>query len=232
MSRSSQRGKVLRYRALQQRRRLSAQVSAAVSNSGGSTAGPGPTQIPAAATSGAPAGVDAMPVDGLLKDIAHNVQTLLRTVGSSAGDPGLVSSLKTDLASLTDCIERIVTNLGTAAAGASLTMQTSVASTTDPQAAAVLQAVLSKMADDLQSINTVVGGLGSSIGRSLGNQIAGSLSQIGTVLSRVNVAVSGTIGVGDRSAFHAVQRSEQYLPGDRIDRQCARQFPARTPEQA
>jgi len=198
MKSSAHRGKSLCFEILEPRTTLSASSPLSTAASGLTTnVAPSPAQVQPGEIASVAAGVNATQVVGLVKDLAQNVRTLLRTVGDAANDPGIVSSLKSDLASLTGGIGQIINKLGNASTEASLAIQARVTSATNPEAAAILQSVVTNSANDLQSINMAVGNLGASISGSLSNQISSSLSQLGNVISSVSVAVSGAIGAAN-----------------------------------
>ena len=116
-------------------------------------------------------------------------------LGSAASDPAILASLRSDLATFPTAVGRILGNLGIGGGGITLSLQTNVASTTNPRAAALLQSLLTNVATDLQEINTTVASLGTSLSTALSSELSSSLTQLGNLISDASIAVNNGIGL-------------------------------------
>ena len=133
-------------------------------------------------------------VGNLLGSALENVQTLGELAGTVVSDPDITNSLRIDLASLTAAINQVVNDEGNGSAGAGSTVQIGVTSTANPEVAGAINALLANVANELQSIDTTAGAVGTNSGDSLANPVTAGLSQINNVVVGLNLLISGASG--------------------------------------
>lgn len=130
----------------------------------------------------------------LLSSALQDLQAIGQLAEAVASDPEITGSMTTDVASLIGAVNQVVNNVGNGSLDAGAAIQIGVTSTANPQAAAVLNSLLTDVANDLQSLNVTADNVGTAVSGTLSDPIRAGLSQINNVLVGLDLLTGGASG--------------------------------------